>query len=194
MPEYPVGPALALEEMIMILRAVLVGLLVLPIAACASTTREVSVQSTAAAPAALHARTYAIGAVEQAPPRYRSSPRSREAVQRIRPLLEEALRAKGYIPAASIAEADLVWMFASGRREREKVISRPQHGGGESIDTEDPDEEFVEGALVIDALDKNGARVWHGFGRTEVDPDRVDDALLRKAVAQVMARFPNASP
>jgi hypothetical protein len=188
-----VGLGLAVAET-MIQRAVLLGLLVLPIAACEGTTREVQVQSTATAPAARSARTYAIAAVEQAPPRYRTSPRSLEATQHIRPLLEEVLRAKGYVPAASIAEADLVWMFASGRREREKAISRPQHGGGESIDTEDPDEEYVEGALVIDALDKNGARVWHGFGRAEVDPDRVDDALLRKAVTQVMARFPNASP
>jgi hypothetical protein len=177
-----------------IVRTVLLGLLVLPIAACGSAAREVQVQSTTAAPAALHAKTFAIGAIEQAPARYQTSPRSREATQRIRPLLEHALRAKGYVPAASVAEADLVWMFASGRREREKVISRPQHGGGEGIDTEDPDEEFMEGALVIDALDKHGARVWHGFGRAEVDPDRIDDALLHRAVDQVMARFPNATP
>lgn len=108
-------------------------------------------------------------------------------------MLEELLRAKGYVPAASVADADLVWMYVAGRRERVKPVAQPRRDPtGDSYLVNDPDEEFEEGAVVIDALDKNGVRVWHGFGRTEIDPYNVDDALLRKTVTQIMARFPSS--
>jgi hypothetical protein len=160
--------------------------------ACGGANQEVRVQSTPVEPAAQHARTFAIGSSEQAPPKYRSSPKAVETARHIAPLLEAALRAKGYVPAASVADADLVWLYAAGRREVEKHPTPSNRESGDSYS--EPTEEFEEGAVVIDALDKNGVRAWHGVGRTEVDPKKVDDVLLRKEIDQIMARFPNAAP
>ena len=159
--------------------------------ACGAANEDVRVQSTPVQPAAQHAKTFAIGSSEQPPPRYRSSPKSQETARHIGPLLEAALRAKGYVPAASVADADLVWMFAAGRREVEKHPTPSNRESGDSYS--EPTEEFEEGAVVIDALDKNGVQAWHGVGRTEVDPKKVDDVVLKKEVDQIMARFPNAA-
>lgn len=162
------------------------------VAGCAGPDKEVRVQSTATNDVVAHAKTYAIGSSEQAPPKYRSSPRSADIAKKIRPLLEDALRAKGYAAAATVGEADLVWMYAAGRREVEKHPMPSNRESGESYS--DPNEEFEEGAVVLDALDKSGAVAWHGFGRTEIDPNKVDDAQLKRVVDQIMARFPNVKP
>ncbi len=158
---------------------------------CGGGGQEVRVQSSPAAEAAQHAKTYAIGSSEQAPARYKSSPKAQEAVRHMAPLLEAALRAKGYEPAKSVADADLVWMYAVGRREVQKAPTMSNRESGDSLS--EPTEEFEEGAVIIDALDKNGVQAWHGFGKAEVDPKSVDDALLKKAIDQILARFPNAA-
>jgi hypothetical protein len=161
--------------------------------ACAPTDRDIRVETSGAAeaPAAnIHAKTYAIASAEQVPAQYQSPPRSLEAARHMRPLIEEALRAKGYVPAASIAEADLVFMYSAGRRTREMPPAPASHNPDADVSS-DNEQEFVEGAITIDALDgKTGARVWHGLGRTQIDSDRVDDALLRKGVTQVLEKFP----
>lgn len=158
---------------------------------CGGGGQEVRVQSSPPAEAAQHAKTYALGSTEQAPPRYRSSPKSQEAARHIGPMLEAALKMKGYEPAKSVADADLVWMYAAGRREVQKAPTMTNRESGDSLS--EPTEEFEEGAVIIDALDKNGVQAWHGFGRAEIDPKNVDDAVLRKTVDQIMARFPNAA-
>jgi hypothetical protein len=74
----------------------------------------------------------------------------------------------------------------------EKHPTATNRESGESYS--EPTEEFEEGAVVLDALDKNGAVAWHGFGRTEIDPNKVDDVQLKRVVTDIMARFPNVSP
>jgi len=37
------------------------------------------------------------------------------------------------------------------------------------------------------------SKVWHGAARAEIDPDHIDDALLRRSVAKLLASFPNAT-
>jgi hypothetical protein len=171
----------------------LVGLssAVFVLSGCSSNIREVRVETTGATeapPGGINARTYAIGAVEQAPTTYDTPPRSQEATRRMRPLIEEGLRAKGYLPAASIADADIVIMYAAGSREKAKP---PQRSSRHSDMWSEDDESFVEGAITIDALDgKTGKRVWHGVGRTEIDPDKTDEVLLRKGVNKVLEKFP----
>ncbi len=162
----------------------------LVLSGCGGGNQEVRVQSTPVGEAAQHAKTYALGSTEQAPPRYRSSPKAQETARHIGPLLEAALRAKGYEQAKTVADADLVWMYAAGRREVQKPPTSSNRESGDSLS--EPTEEFEEGAVVIDALDKNGAQAWHGFGRTEVDPKKVDDAQLKKEIDQILSRFPNA--
>jgi hypothetical protein len=161
------------------------------LSACSSNIREVRVETTGATeapPGGINARTYAIGAVQQMPQRYDTPPRSQEATRRMRPLIEEGLRARGYLPAASIADADIVIMYAAGSRTRDKP---PQQSLRHSDMWSGEDETFVEGAITIDALDgKTGKRVWHGVGRTEIDPDKTDEVLLRKGVNKVLEKFP----
>jgi hypothetical protein len=163
----------------------------LVLGACSSSIRTVRVETTGASeapPGGINARTYAIGAVQQAPARYETPPRSQEAAQRMRPLIEEGLRARGYLPAASIADADIVIMYAAGSRVREKP---PEQTLRRTDMWSEDDERFVEGAITIDALDgKTGKRVWHGVGRTEIDPDKTDEVLLRKGVNKVLEKFP----
>jgi hypothetical protein len=189
-----VWPAACTSCVIMnVKRWFLVGVpaLALLLGSCGSGMREVRVETTGATeapPGGINARTYAIGAIEQAPPQYQSPPRSQEATRRMRPLIEEALRARGYQPAASIADADIVIMYAAGSRVKEKP---PQRSTRNSDMWSAEDEQFVEGAITIDALDgKTGKRVWHGVGRTEIDPDKTDDVLLRKGVNKVLEKFP----
>jgi len=161
--------------------------------ACAGPDKDIRVQSTTTeSNAIVHAKTYAIGSSEQAPPKYRSSPKSLGLANKIKPLLEEALRAKGYTPAATVADADLVWMYSAGRREVQKHPTPSNRESGDSYS--EPTEEFEEGAVTLDALDKAGAVAWHGFGRTEIDPSKVDDAQLKKVVDQIMTKFPNVTP
>jgi hypothetical protein len=52
-------------------------------------------------------------------------------------------------------------------------------------------EDFVEGILVIDILDeKKRQTLWHGAARVEINPEKIDDEILKRATAKIMASFP----
>ena len=89
---------------------------------------------------------------------------------------------------AADSKPDLVIRVAAGRREQE--IAHP-HPAPRWLE-EDEEEDFVEGALVIDAFDAaTDELVWHGSARAEVNPNQIDDERLRRAVTSVMATFPS---
>jgi tRNA A37 threonylcarbamoyladenosine dehydratase len=51
--------------------------------------------------------------------------------------------------------------------------------------------EIVEGALVIDVFDAATSEfVWRGTASARIDPEKVDVARIRRAVSEVLARFP----
>ena len=132
-------------------------------------------------------RTFGFDSLASAPSRYVPSARSAEVRSRVRQQASKLLEAKGYVVAVD-SKADLVIRVAAGRREQE--ISHP-HPAPRWLE-EDEEEDFVEGAFVIDAFDAaTDELVWHGSARAEVDPNRIDDERLRRAVTSVMASFPS---
>jgi hypothetical protein len=136
-------------------------------------------------------RTFAFRIMENAPRLYRASALSAEVCQRVQVQASEALEAKGYHETTE-PKPDLILWVGAGRREQETQHDEPHNAPWIN---EREEEDFVEGAFVIDAFDGvNHEQVWHGSARTEVDPGRIDSELLRRAVQSVMARFPARGP
>jgi hypothetical protein len=160
------------------------------VAAPLTTTAATVGAHTATNPAAAfeHYRTFSFGASEGPPAGYRWSPRAAEVQRRLRPMITAALTARGY--AAVPEKGDILIMFGSGRRE----VSEHE---GSSIGTgwlpDDENQDFAEGALVIDAFDGGiGNMVWHGATQANIDPDRIDEGQLRRSVQKLVASFPAA--
>jgi hypothetical protein len=133
-------------------------------------------------------RTFSFGGPEASPKGFKSSPRTAEVEKRMQPLITAVLAEKGYAPAEAGKKGDMVVSCASGSR---KGIKRPvQNTRGDSSGS-DEEADFVEGAIVVDMFDgTNDGAVWHGAARAEVNPDKIDDQLLQRAVREVLAPFP----
>jgi hypothetical protein len=55
-----------------------------------------------------------------------------------------------------------------------------------------PPEPSPSGYIGVDAYDRTtGTGVWHGSGYAEVDPQKIDDALLARGVEKMLAGFPS---
>ncbi len=141
-------------------------------------------------------RTFSFGTDEGSPAGFKSTPRTAEVERRMLPLIAAVLQEKGYAPAEAGKKGDVVVACASGQR---KGIKRPTqsstHGAADGL-SEDEEEDFVEGGIVIDMFDgTNDGQVWHGAARAEVDPEKINDELLQRAVREVLAPFPvHAAP
>jgi hypothetical protein len=173
-----------LSATIMFLRLILLGLVALTIA-CAPAIRVHTVQS----PSAHFDRygTFAFQTEPRAPASFATSPQSGYVERRVEQLAADVLRGKGYA-AAEGPPADLMIHVSAGRRERE--IRLPQPSRPDWL-LEDEEDDFVEGAFVIDAFDtRTGEMVWHGSGRLEIDPRSVQEERLQRAVRDVLASFP----
>ena len=132
-------------------------------------------------------RTFAFETSRDAPPDFELSPRSIYVRHRVEEMSATILIDKGYALAAN-AIADLRIQVAAGRRTRK--IRRPVDAHSDWL-AEDEEDDFVEGAFVIDAIDnETGELVWHGSARVEVEPGKVDEDVLRRAVSRVLASFP----
>jgi DNA-binding transcriptional MocR family regulator len=132
-------------------------------------------------------RTFAIDTTESALNGYASSAQSIEVRRRVIQQASKLLEARGYAHAVN-GKPDLVLRVEAGRRERE--VQHPPHVRPGWLE-EDEEEDFVEGAFVIDAIDAATEElVWHGSARAEVDPNRIDATRLQRAVASVMTSFP----
>jgi hypothetical protein len=133
-------------------------------------------------------RTFAFDTAESAPNDYASSERSAEVCKRVREQATKLLEDKGYVQADG-GKSDLVLRVAAGRRE--PAIRRPSHGVPGWL-VEDEEDDFVEGAFVVDAFDTTTEElVWHGSARTAVDANRIDEERLQRAVMEVLASFPS---
>jgi uncharacterized protein DUF4136 len=138
-----------------------------------------------------HYRSYSFGAPEDAPRGYAVSPWPAEVRGRVQPLIAAELDRKGYALASD--KGDLVIQFGSGRRVVHVDEAQVREGDQSLVQEPHFVYDVVEGSLVIDAFDAtNGVRVWHGSSRAEIDPDRVDPALLRTSVAELLGSFPSA--
>jgi hypothetical protein len=115
--------------------------------------------------------------------------------RQIRRYLAEGLELKGFRQATGSEEADLVVTFSTGQRSRDfraiPILYRhydfPSMGTGFEVDT--------RGTLVVDIIDTHSDRIaWHawttkGIG-PGVTPGAETTALIREAVADILAGFP----
>ena len=132
-------------------------------------------------------RTFAFDSTESPPASYGRSGASTEVGVRVRQQVGQLLQSDGYVLAVD-RKPDLLIRVAAGRRAEE--ISHP-HPGPRWLE-EDEEDDFIEGAFVIDALDAATQElVWHGSARAEVNPNQIDDERLRRAVRSVMGTFPS---
>lgn len=135
-------------------------------------------------------RTFSFGTDEGSPAGFKSTPRTAEVERRMLPLIAAVLQEKGYAPAEAGKKGDVVVAYASGQRKGIKRPAQSSRGAADGL-AEDEEADFVEGGLVIDMFDgTNDGQVWHGAARAEVDPDKIDDELLQRAVREVLAPFP----
>jgi hypothetical protein len=143
-------------------------------------------------------RTFSFGPAEGPPGGYEMSPRSAEVQQRLHPVIAAELSARGYSLASG--KSDLLILYGSGRRkvsargtaqpEYKQFVNYDESSVSPAWTPDDENADFVEGSLVIDAFDATGRKVWHGASQAKIDPDHIDDALLRRAVEDLLARFP----
>ena len=132
-------------------------------------------------------RTFAFQSEPRAPVAFARSPQSAYVERRIEQVAAEVLRAKGYALSDAPA-ADLTIHVYAGRRARE--VRQPERARPPWLE-EDEEDDFVEGAFVIDAFDATGELVWHGSARLEIDPQVVQEDRLRRAVSDVLTSFPS---
>ncbi len=154
---------------------------------CSSDVRAHTASLSTAPFASYH--TFSFDSSEGAPGGYMMAPGSLDVQNRMKPLITSALENKGY--SLSSARGDFVVLYGSGRRQAQAEHVRNPY---ELSLEEDEPTDFVEGAIIIDVFDgMNGGQIWHGSARTEINPDKIDDALLAKSVGDVLAKFPRAT-
>jgi len=167
--------------------AFLLAMAVTPVIA-SGCARNVSVR-TATNPAASfeHYRTFSFGSAEGPPRGYQLSSRSPEVQRLLEPLITTGLTQRGYAPASG--NGDLFIEYGFGRRA--VVVHEASETPTASWLPDDENATFVEGSLVIDAFDAStGVRVWHGASREQIDSSHIDNDLLKRSVAELLAAFP----
>jgi hypothetical protein len=121
------------------------------------------------------------------------------AIRRAHQAIDALLMRKGFIPAATPANADFLVDFTLGWRERVDIQSYPPgYGGrwlwgrgyyGSQIDVR----RYREGTLAIDIFDgRTHQPVWSGWARKELSRSEIEhsEAAIRAATASVLAEFP----
>ena len=127
-------------------------------------------------------RTFSFGLADQPKVGYEVTPRSLEVQRRLRPAIVEALQARGYVEDAT--KADIVVKVAAGTGViPNPAADRAQPGG--------PARGFI-GIHIYDA--PSGTEVWQGSAFAEIDPEKIDDALLKRGVEHMLAEFPKRKP
>jgi len=146
----------------------------------AATVPTKAVTTGVAAPNASFAsyHTFSFGLSDQPKTGYEVTARSLEVQRRLRPLVQEALQGRGY--QEDDTKGDFVVKLATGtgavlRPGAERVVGTP----------------LAQGYIGIDIYDaSSGGQVWQGSAFAEIDPEKVDDSLLKMGVAHMLATFP----
>jgi Domain of unknown function (DUF4136) len=137
--------------------------------------------------------TFSFGLADPPKSGYDVTPRSLEVMRRLQPLVLEALRARGYKDDAT--KVDFVVKLAAGTG----VASAPPTSGanafGDSAETQSTGIDAAEGYIGINIYDAaTGSQVWQGTAFAEIDPEKIDDALLKRGVAHMLASVPLRKP
>jgi hypothetical protein len=122
--------------------------------------------------------TFSFGLSDQPKSGYEVTPRSLEVQRRLRPLVQEALQGRGYME--DTAKGDFVVKLATG------TGLAPSPGAEHAAATG-----LAQGFIGIDIYDgSTGGEVWQGSAFAEIDPEKVDDSLLKMGVVHMLANFP----
>ncbi|HEY0468508.1 MAG TPA: DUF4136 domain-containing protein [Polyangiaceae bacterium] len=138
------------------------------------------VASSFAAPNAPFAsyQTFSFGLADQPKAGYVVTPRSLEVQRRLRPAVLEALQARGYVEDET--KADIIVKLAAGTGTIPNPAADRAVPGG-------PARGFI-GIHIYDA--PSGTEVWQGSAFAEIDPEKIDDSLLRMGVEHMLTDFP----
>ena len=168
----------ALEKNMKWIAYVLVG----AVTACATAgAPNKPVATSIAAPHASLAsyQTFSFGLSDQPKPGYQVTPRSLEVQRRLRPAVLEALQQHGYVESEN--KGDFIVKLAAGTGTIENPAAERAVPGG-------PARGFI-GIHIYDA--EAGTEVWQGSAFAEIDPEKIDDSLLKMGVEHMLAEFPS---
>ena len=106
------------------------------------------------------------------------TPRSLEVQRRLRPLVLAALEERGY--SEDDSKADFIVKLATGTG----TVQAP--GAERALPST-----VARGFIGIDIYDAQaGSQVWQGSAFAEIDPEKIDDSLLKMGVSHMLASFP----
>ena len=157
-----------------------IGFLGVVTSCSAATVPTKGVATSIASPHASFAsyHTFSFGLADQPKPGYEVTPRSLEVQRRLRPLVQDALQGRGY--TEDTPKGDFIVKLATGTGEE------PSRGAEHAIATG-----LAQGYIGIDIYDgSTGGEVWQGSAFAEIDPEKVDDSLLKMGVSHMLANFP----
>ena len=161
----------------------IVALLFGTLTACNATAAPPPARAVATTVAAPHApfekyRTFSFGLAEPPKPGYEITPRSLEVQRRLRPLVQDELKGRGY--TASDSNGDFIVKLVGG------TGAEPNPAAERAIATK-----MARGFIGLDIYDAaTGTQVWQGSAFAEIDPDKIDDSLLKLGVTHMLAGFP----
>jgi hypothetical protein len=139
------------------------------------------VASSVAAPNASFAsyHTFAFGLAEAPPPSYKTTPRSLEVQRRLHSVVLATLQKRGYVEKSS--NSDFIVKLVTGTAE----------AGRADIQLEGYYPRPAQGFIGIDIYDSpSGIMIWQGSAFAEIDPEKINDALLQQGVDHMLAEFP----
>jgi len=123
-------------------------------------------------------RTFSFGLADQPKAGYEVTPRSLEVQRRLRPVVLEALLDRGYVEDRE--KSDFIVKLAAGTG----ALANP--GAERAVPTD-----LARGFIGIDVYDAStGTEVWQGSAFAEIDPEKIDDSLLKMGVNHMLADFP----
>jgi hypothetical protein len=132
-------------------------------------------------------RTYAHATAQENPEGYAERGALRaEVLEKVRRDVDAELQKKGYAPDPN---GELVVRISTGHRT---TLEQPT---GRSAAAGAPEKEQIEGALVIDILERaSGKPLFHGFARDVVRGGKVEDAQIGQAVSKILEPIPTKTP
>jgi hypothetical protein len=131
-------------------------------------------------------QSFSFGLADQPRSGYETTPRSLEVGRRLQALVVEALRSRGYTDHAEAG--DFIVKLAAGTGAAAPRFTRGTEAFGVHTDDSKPVARGFIGISIYDAA--TGVQVWQGTAFAEIDPEMIDDSLLKMGVAHMLASFP----
>ena len=123
--------------------------------------------------------TFSFAPANPPTPGYETTARSLEVQRRLTPIVKASLEERGY--SESTETPDLLIKLSAGSG----AVT------GDEAKRGDVTAHASRGFIGIDAYDRaTGAEIWRGTAVAEIDPARIDEALLTRGVESMLEGFP----